>query len=217
MCGAYFVEKDPFIDAMMEELNVYGIESRPIRAPASSIQIVTEIHDDRTLIDAKWWLLLNKDGKPNYKYATFNSRYDKLYSSNLTKGLFKRSRCIIPASGIIEGQNKKYHAIRGKDKALALGGICKHYNIDDEWITTVSIITCPGNPQLEDIHKKSIPLMLDSSDKELINMWLDNSFHDSEAFKHLLTNNIIQDLIATPIVGARNLEPRGSEILIHKH
>lgn len=216
MCGAYFVEKNPFTNTLTKFLGVDSVETRPIRAPASNIQIVTERDNTRQLEDAKWWLMMNPDGKPNYKYATFNSRYDKLFSSRLTKGLFKTSRCIIPASGIIEGQNKKYHSISGKDKALALGGIYKTYYFDDIRVTTASIITCPGNPQLEDIHKKSIPLILDYEDVNLINAWLSPTFEEPRAFEHLLTNNINYDLIATPIAGARKLEATGPIINIHK-
>ena len=105
MCGAFEIINNPFVRSITEALGVGEVDSRGIRAPASMIQIVTEDAEDRYLEEAKWWLLLDKDGKPNYQYATFNSRYDKLYSSPLTKGAFRTSRCIIPASGIIEGQD----------------------------------------------------------------------------------------------------------------
>jgi putative SOS response-associated peptidase YedK len=214
MCGAYNVINNPFVKSMTEMLKVAEVESRGIRVPASTIQIIRNT-DQRELVDAKWWLMLQADGKPNYKYATFNSRYDKLYSSRLTKGLFRQSRCIIPASGIIEGQDKKYHHIKAKDKALALGGIYKTYLINDEEITTASIITCPGNPKLESIHKKSIPLMLNYEDSDFIDAWLDPEMQNSEAFSYLLNNQINHDLIATPTVGARNLEARSEPILIN--
>ncbi|MGJ8662074.1 MAG: SOS response-associated peptidase family protein [Marinicella sp.] len=212
MCGAYNVINDPFTHAITESLGVAAVETRGIRAPASMIQIVTEDANDRYLEDAKWWLLLNPDGKPNYKYATFNSRWDKLYSSSLTKNLFKTSRCIMPASGVIEGQDKHYHHITSERGAVALGGIYKQYKIGDETLTTASVITCGGNPKLDSIHRKSVPLMLDWEDENLLDMWLDPSLTDSEAFRHLLTPKINMNLIATPIVGARDLTPRADQI-----
>ncbi|MEZ5470665.1 MAG: SOS response-associated peptidase family protein [Marinicella sp.] len=214
MCGAFDVINNPFTNSITEALGVADVETRGIRTPASMIQIVTEDENDRYLEDAKWWLFLGSDGTPNYQYATFNSRYDKLYSSRLTKSAFQTSRCIIPASGIIEGQNKQYHHITTESGAVALGGIYKHYHINDEQITTASVITCPGNPKLEDIHRKSIPLMIDYNDEDLVDMWLDPTMTDSEAFRHMLTNKINFNLIATPTVGARNLEPRGEQIFI---
>jgi len=216
MCGAFAVINNPFVNSITESLKVAEVETRNIRVPASSIQIVHEDECGRHLSDAKWWLLLNNDGKPNYKYATFNSRWDKLYSSRLTKGLFKTSRCIIPASGIIEGQNKKYHYIEGKNKGLALGGLYKTYKIGNDIIKTASIITCPGNPQLENIHKKSIPLMLDATDSNLVDAWLSPNFTESQTFSYLLTNSITQDLIANPIAGARDLSIIGDNIYLQK-
>ena len=212
MCGAFEIINNPFVRSITEALGVCEVDSRGIRAPASMIQIVTEDAEDRYLEEAKWWLLLDKDGKPNYQYATFNSRYDKLYSSPLTKGAFRTSRCIIPASGIIEGQDKKYHLITSERGALALGGIYKQYQVDGETLATASVITCPGNPKLEHIHKKSIPLMLDVDDDELIDMWLNPSMTDSEAFQPLLTNRLNFDLVATPTVGARDMTPRGEPV-----
>ena len=178
------------------------------------IQIVTEDKNDRYLEDARWWLLLGSDGKPNYKYSTFNSRYDKLFSSSLTKGAFRTSRCLIPASGFIEGQDKKYHHITSERGALVMGGIYKQYQVGDEVLTTASVITCPGNPKMENIHRNSIPLLLDVDDESLIDRWLDPTMTDSEAFRDLLTNKINFNLVATPTVGARNLEPRGEPIFI---
>ena len=55
--------------------------------------------------------------------------------------------------------------------------------------------------------------MLDYHDSELINAWLDSGI-PGDAFSDLLTNKITIDLIATPIVGARKLEPRGEQILL---
>ena len=216
MCGAFAAINNPFVKSVTDLLQVGEIETRNIRVPASNIQIVHETDEGRQLADAKWWLLLNSDGKPNYKYATFNSRWDKLYSSPLTKGLFKVSRCIIPASGIIEGQNKKYHYLHGKTRGLALGGIYKTYIVGNETIKTASIITCPGNPQLENINKKSLPLILDVDDSNLIDAWLSPDFIESDAFSHLLTNSITQDLIANKIAGARDLSIIGDDINIIK-
>ena len=96
MCGAFFVENNQRTQKLTEALGVSEMDSRGIRVPASMVQIVTEPEiDQRRLEDAKWWLLLDKTGKPNYQYATFKSRSDKFYSSRLTKILFKSARCIL--------------------------------------------------------------------------------------------------------------------------
>jgi len=214
MCGAYNVINNPFTHSITDALAVPAVESRGIRTPASMIQIVTEDKHGRYLEEAKWWLLLDADGKPNYRYATFNSRHDKLYSSPLTKTLFKTSRCLVPASSFIEGQDKQYHEITTEHGALLLAGIYKQYQIAGETLTTTSIITCPGNNKLENIHRQSIPLMIDINDTNLVDSWLDPSMTDSEAFRPLLSERIPFNLMATPIQGARDLTPRNEPIEI---
>ena len=215
MCGAYAAINNPFTGQLTSLLGVPDIENRGIRVPASAIQIICNNADGNHLLDAKWWLMLDDNGNPNYKYSTFNSRSDKLFSSSLTKGLFQTSRCIIPASGFIEGQDKKYHFVTAKNSAVALAGIYKRYKINNKIITTASIITCSGgNPKFDTIHKKSIPLMLDCNDSALMNTWLDAKNTDSRLFSHLLTNKINLDLIATPIVRARDLTPINKPIEI---
>jgi putative SOS response-associated peptidase YedK len=217
MCGAFFVENNHGMQKLTSALGVNDIESRGIRVPASMVQIVTEPElNKRQLEEAQWWLLLDKAGKPNYQYATFNSRSDKLFSSRLTKNLMKTSRCILPASGVIEGQDKKYHGITSKYGAVALGGLYKRYQIGDQLMTTTSVITCPPNPKFNGIHEKSTPLMLDWQDKELINMWLDPSLTDSEVFRHVLTGELMMPITATPIKGARDLAARGEAVDISR-
>ena len=56
--------------------------------------------------------------------------------------------------------------------------------------------------------------MLDADDTDLIDMWLDPSITDSEVFRPLLNDKIPFNLVATPIQGARNLEPRDEPIEI---
>lgn len=215
MCGAFFVENNQGMQKLTAALGVPELESRGIRVPASMVQIVTEPEiNQRHLEEAKWWLLLDKTGKPNYQYATFNSRSDKLYSSRLTKNLFKSSRCILPATGVIEGQNKQYHSLTSSYGAVALGGLYKRYQIGDQRLTTTSVITGPPNPKFDGIHEKSTPLMLDWQDENLIDMWLDPSLTDSEALRHLLNGELLMPMTATPIQGARDLDARGEAVEI---
>lgn len=213
MCGAYFVENNQGMQSLTVALGVPELESRGIRVPASMVQIITEPEvNQRHLEEAKWWLLLDPSGKPNYQYATFNSRSDKLYSSRLTKSLMQTSRCILPVSVVIEGQDKKYHSLTSQAGAVALGGLYKRYQIDDQEIITSSVITCPPNPKLNGIHNKSTPLMLDWQDAELMDMWLDPSLTDSEAFRYLLNGDLFMPITATPIQGARDLTVRGEVV-----
>ncbi len=80
-------------------------------APSQQINIIHQVKKDIIISKATWWLLLdNNTRKPNYKYASFNSRYDKM---NLARSIaykpYRESRCIIPATGFVEGRGDKKH------------------------------------------------------------------------------------------------------------
>lgn len=107
------------------ELNIPGT------GPAAKVNIIRGTAEGRTLDQAIWWLLLDKqqDGsfKPS-KYTSFNTRSDKL---NVPRSAgykpFRESRCIIPATYIVEGEgaknNRSYHKIEPQKCAFALGGL----------------------------------------------------------------------------------------------
>lgn len=213
MCGAYNVINNPFTTKLANQLGVDdAIETRNLRVPASNIQIITQSPSGtRQLVDAKWWLLLkNHDGelKADYKWKTFNSKSARLRTSRLTKGLFIKSRCIIPASGFVEGQDKKvYHYLEPEGQAIAFGGLYKQWFIGDDVYHSASIITLGGNPKLENIHRQSLPLMLNPEDSSTIDAWLDPEFQNIDAFNDLLEPTIRTPLIASKLAGARDLTP----------
>lgn len=65
-------------------------------------------------------------------------------------------------------------------------------------VRSASIITLPPIPEWEQIHAKSIPLML-PEDIELRHDWLNPELHDVERFDHLLISKLDGPHIATPI------------------
>ena len=219
MCGAYNVINSPFTDKLANQLGIdEPIETRGIRVPASSIQIINESSEGtRQLVDAKWWLLLkNIDGelKADYKWKTFNSKSARLRESRLTKKPYRESRCIIPATGFIEGQDKKYHYLQPEGQAIAFGGLFKEWYVNDEVHYSASIITLGGNPKLEDIHQKSLPLMLPLDQPDTLNAWLDRSFTEIDAFNDLLEPTLRTTVEVTKLHGARDLRPAEPPFII---
>lgn len=200
MCGRFNVIDSPQVRLLVD---VLGIELGALRfsadvAPGAQISIVKQTPSGRALVDALWWLMLDpKTLKPNYQYASFNSRSDKLDSKQaLAYKPFRESRCIIPASAFVEGlgDRKTYHKIELLDQAIAFGGLCKHYvhEHSGESVYSASIITLGPLPQWQAIHPKSMPLMLPTHDKSLIDAWLDPHFQDVGQFQHLLTPSVTQ-------------------------
>lgn len=223
MCGRFNLIDSPEIQWLCESLGIslHGRHSSRDIAPGSTIAIVHELDGERRVSEAIWWLLLDHESlKPNYKYASFNSRSDKL---NNKRGIaykpFRESRCIIPASAFVEGlgDKKTYHMIELEKSAIAFGGLYKeHLNQDTgEIVYSASIITLPPlTPQWDDIHPKSMPLMLDFENTELIAKWLDPDFTAVEEFDSLLEPKVIKPMKVTRIGKPSKWDPLEESFMI---
>ena len=172
---------------------------------------------------ATWWLFLdNETLKPNYKYASFNSRSDKLSSKRaLAYKPFRESRCLIPASAFVEGlgDKKTYHKIELEDSAIAFGGLFKEYlnKESGEVVYSASIITLPSlSPQWDEIHPKSLPLMIDFEDEDLVSRWLDPSNHNVEQFEALLEPRVLKPMKVTKIDKPSRWNPIEERLMILK-
>lgn len=208
MCGRFNLIDSPEIQWLCQSLGIslFAGHSSPDIAPGAKIAIVHEQGGERQVSEAIWWLLLDHETlKPNYKYASFNSRSDKLSSPRaIAYKPYRESRCIIPASAFVEGlgDKKTYHKIQLQDSAIAFGGLYKEYlNKQTGEVTyAASIITLPPlSPQWDNIHPKSMPLMLDFEDKELVDKWLDPEFKDVEEFEALLEPRVSKTMKVTKI------------------
>ena len=219
MCGRYNITDDPLTKILTEQLGLFEQHSQlnfsDDIAPASTVSIIAEQQQQRQILDATWWLLLEKTTagyKANYKYASFNSRSDKLNQKNaIAYKPFRQSRCIIPASGFVEGQDKHYYQLTPEDSAIAFGGLYKSWQNEQtgEVIYSTSIITLPGHPKFEHIHRKSLPLMLCLDNKPLIDAWLDSDYQQVSSFDKYLEPVLRQDFTATPIDKPSKRNPIG--------
>ena len=103
--------------------------------------------------------------------------------------------------------------------AIAFGGLCKE-NIDRETgeiVYSTSIITLPPLvPQWNDIHSKSMPLMLDFEDEALVEKWLDPEFKDIEEFEPLLEPKVQKPMIVTKIDKPSKWNPIEDSFMILK-
>lgn len=230
MCGRFNLIDSPEIQWLCETLGIslHGSPAGSIDhfargniAPGSHIAIIHETAGERRVSEAIWWLFLDPESlKPNYKYASFNSRSDKLDNKRgISYRPYRESRCIIPASAFVEGlgDKKTYHMIELADSAIAFGGLYKaHLNqATGEMVYSASIITLPPlSPQWDAIHPKSMPLMLDFENKELVDKWLDPEFHDVEEFAELLQPKVQKTMKVTRIGKPSKWDPIEDSFLI---
>jgi len=219
MCGRFFAVDRPLIELLCDQLNVKDLSqfrfSEDI-APGSTISIVANRGSHPILLDATWWLLLDPITlKPNYKFASFNSRSDKLNRQNaLAYGPYRESRCIIPAEGFVEGlgDKKTYHQIRLLEKdrptGIAFGGIFRSWTHRETGAQhySASIITLPPHPKWQGIHHKAVPLMLNPSMKDLIDAWLDPKITEPDLFDTLMAPSFhcVQEIVPIDRPSKRN-------------
>jgi len=225
VCGRFNLIDSPEIQWLCKALGISLLprhENRDI-APGSSIAIVHNVGGGQQVSDAIWWLLLNHETlKPDYKYASFNSRYDKLLQKRSISYLpYRESRCIIPASAFIEGlgDKKTYHKIELQKSAIAFGGLYKEYfkRETGEIVYSASIITLPPLvPQWNEIHPNSMPLMLDFEDEELVAKWLDPDFKEVEEFEDALVPGAHKDMVISKIGKPSKWNPISDSFIIRK-
>ena len=228
MCGRFNLTDDPLTRILCEQLGLFNQQQNNLRfsddiAPASTISIIKQDHNgqqSRHIEDAIWWLLLEKNQgeyKANYKYASFNSRWDKLNSPRaIAYQPYRESRCIIPANSFVEGQNKHYYHLKPTDAAIGFGGLYKTWVNENtgQTLHSASIITLPGNPKLGHIHQKSIPLMLPMQNNKLLDAWLDPNYQRLDQFDKFLQPFLRQSFNATPIDKPSKRQPIGVSELI---
>ena len=185
----------------------YGANFRP----GSKISIITGDPAGNggqgQVLPATWWLYLQQTDaglKPHRDYFSVNTNYRKLPK----KSEYRTSRCIVPATSFVESQDgKRPHLLTPKNgSAIAFGGLYKEWTdkTTGEIVYSASIITLPGHPALENIHRKSTPLWLPD---EAFDDWLSPDVTDTTRFEALLEPTLQAELIATPVDKAGTKKP----------
>lgn len=216
MCVNFLLSKKKSTGKLAKRL---GVDAQAFRysgniGPGHNISVVLEQLDGRHVRDAIWWLYLRETAsglKPHPDYFSVNTNHAKL----ARKAEYRKSRCIIPASGFVESQNgKRPHLLEpADDSAIAFGGLYKEWldRSSGEVVYSASIITLPGHPALENIHRKSTPLWLPES---AYDQWLDPRLTDTTALEHLLQPSLRTPLRATPIDKVNHKHPVGEAFVI---
>ncbi len=223
MCGRFNLIDSPEIQWLCQVLGIslFAHQQQADIAPGAQIAIIHMQDGERKVSDATWWLFLETDTlKPNYKYASFNSRSDKLdVKRSIAYKPYRESRCLIPASAFIEGlgDKKTYHKIELENSAITFGGIYREYFNKDtgEVAFGASIITLPPlTPQWDSIHPKSMPLIIDFENESLVQQWLDPTNQEVEMFAELLQPKVSKPMVVTKIEKPSKWNPIEDSFLI---
>ncbi|MEN9998513.1 MAG: hypothetical protein RI922_1503 [Bacteroidota bacterium] len=160
-----------------------------------------------------WGLIPSWFKEANFKEIanmTLNAKVETLNEKASFKHLIHRNECIVPSTGFFEWQTK------GKEKipyfiAPSQGEIFSMAGIYDVWMnpisgeqhSTFSILTCPANELMEEIHntKKRMPVILKTEHE---NDWLQGKL-ELDILKTPLPSNFLKaNEINRKIISSKN-------------
>lgn len=227
MCGYLGNVIDSPLSQLLMQLLEIDIGQQPLRnnpgaGPAASIDIILEQGGQRIVSPAIWWLLLEDSAqglKPS-RYTSFNTRWDKLNTPR-SAGFraFRESRCVIPATFIIEGEgpkgHRRYHRIAPTTTAFALAGLYREWqhSRSGQRLRSCSVITLPPHPAWRAIHSKSTPLFLPNT-PSILDDWLSPAIRQIEIFEALLQPSFPGPLQCLPVERPGNPRPVGEVFIL---
>lgn len=147
--------------------------------PTDPVDAVVNTERGRRLIPMRWGLVPQWWKKPlkELKVASFNARAETVTEKPFFREAFKRTRCLIPASGYYEwhdtpGGKQPYYFTRADGNIVAIAGLWDEWKNPDTGDTLKSctmIITEP-NRFVAEVHDR-MPVILEKSQWE---KWLTN-------------------------------------------
>ena len=196
MCGRFAMEE--MLNDMIAEFGLKGLPNRelPFDWNIKPTQDVYIVKNDSLQI-ASWgliapWSKSNAEALKSQS-AAINARSETVHEKPTFKNAFRRSRCLVPASGYYEwatelGQYKPRQPVyisRDDGKMLAFAGI------HDQWISpsgevreSVAIITREAVGDLATVHRR-MPMFLPKNRWEA---WMDPDLQDPTAVRALFEN-----------------------------
>ena len=148
--------------------------------PTDPVDVVTEQDGKRDFVRTRWGLILRWWSKPlkEAKIATFNARAETVETKPFFRDAFKRTRCLIPASGYYEWQNTPsgkqpwYFSARDGSPALTFAGLWDQWRdrASGETLKSCTMIITEPNAFVAEVHDR-MPVILAEKDFE---PWLRN-------------------------------------------
>lgn len=150
-------------------------EARYNVCPTDPIDTVIEHDGRRELMPMRWGLIPRWWSKPvkELKAATFNARAETVETKPFFRDAFKRTRCLIPASGYFEwqttpaGKQPWYFTARDGSPALTVAGLWDQWRdrASGETIKSCTMIITEPNAFVAEVHDR-MPVLLAEKDFE---------------------------------------------------
>lgn len=183
-------------------------------APSQNVPVVRIADGEREGVMMRWGLIpFYAHGEPP-KYSTINATVEKLESSPVWRGPWKRGqRCILPAAGFYEwhlsedGHKQPFFIHLADQEVFGFAGLWdRSAKPDGTVIESCTIITVPPNRLMAEIHntRQRMPAILSPEDLEA---WLSGSLADAKAALRAYP----EDLMVAYRVSTRVNSPRNDD------
>lgn len=207
MCGRFALA------ATGEDLkDHYSLQELPFVMPRYNIaptQPVAAIRLDagnqRELTHFQWGLIPSWAKDPSIGARMINARAETAAEKPSFRAAFKRRRCLIPATGFYEWQQRAggkqpFYIHAAAQDILSLAGLWEVWqSADGTELETCTILTTTPNGLIEPIHNR-MPVILDPADYD---MWLDRETPPDQ-LRHLLRPVENERLVARAVSTAVN-------------
>ena len=203
MCGRFTFVVSP--DEIMERFELdsipFDLPPRYNIAPGQNIPAIIEDKGQRRIGQLRWGLVPSwaSDAKGGYKMI--NARAETLTEKPAFRRLFERKRCIIPADGFFEWQQRPsgkqpMRIMMRNGEPFAFAGLFDTWSSPEgEKIHTCTIITTRPNEVVKDIHDR-MPVILRQEDEAI---WLDRKRYDASLLQSLLVPYDPDQMRAYPV------------------
>ena len=184
MCGR-FTQTTTGVDALTErfqamlakgsETAVEGAMGRYNTAPTQQILAVVAPEGEREVRLLRWGLLPSWAKDLEYGYRTINAKSETVRKRPTYRGLIgkARHRCLIVADGFFEWMKPEkpkeprqpwWFTVDGGE-LFAFAGLWTRARIEEEWIESCTLLTCPPNQVVARVHDR-MPVILRGPEEE---------------------------------------------------
>jgi putative SOS response-associated peptidase YedK len=137
--------------------------------PTTPIDVVIERDEVRGLLPTRWGLIPSWWSKPlkEMKVATFNARAETVADKPMFREAFKRTRCLIPASGYYEWEDtpdgkQPYYFTRRDGQPITIAGLWDAWQDKQaaETIKSCAMVIADANEFVGEVHDR-MPVVLE--------------------------------------------------------
>ena len=199
MCGR-FTQTEKKAEALTERFcailsertdkqELEGAMGRYNVAPTQAIPAIVAPEGKPELRLLRWGLLPHWAKDRSYGYKTINAKLETVRQKPTYRGLIgkaERHRCLIVADGFYEWQKPEdpkqpripWRFTVDGGALFAFAGLWTTAKVEEEWIQSCTLLTCPPNEVVSRIHSR-MPVIFPSAEAE--GAWLDPGVNAEEA------------------------------------